>query len=113
MSKKTQIEFQSFNISENLAITEQMNIYRIVQEILSNAIKHADASRIVLQCSQNENVFYITTEDNGKGFDVRKINDAEGIGLRNIKNRVAYMKGKIDICSKPDEGTSINIELCV
>lgn len=111
MNEETQIEFQAFGIQKDIPLATQAHIYRIIQEILSNTIRHADASKIILQCSQNEKIFLITAEDNGKGFDTGTIADAKGIGFSNIKSRVEYLKGKMDIASVINEGTTINIEL--
>jgi len=59
-------------------------------------------------------VFFITVEDDGKGFDATHLDKVEGIGLSNIKSRVEYLKGKIEILSERNKrGTSINIELNV
>lgn len=113
MSEQLHVDFQSFGIEQDIALEKQITIYRIVQEILSNAVRHAHASRIVLQCSQNEDVFFITAEDNGKGFDPATLAQKQGMGLNNIQNRVDYLKGRLDISSVPGEGTSINIELHV
>ena len=113
LNDHTRLEFQAYGIKKDLPATIQINIYRIVQELLSNAIRHAQARKIVLQCSQNDNIFLITVEDDGKGFDTAGIAQAKGIGFSNIKNRVEYMKGTLDITSAPNEGTTINIELNV
>ncbi len=107
------IEFQSFGIQEDLPEKTQIMIYRIIQEILANAIRHASASTIMLQCSQNENIFLITAEDDGKGFDTNHVIPTAGMGLENIKARVEYLNGKLDLDSAPNEGTIINIELDV
>jgi signal transduction histidine kinase len=111
MRDSIHIDFQAFCIQENLPLTVQINIYRIVQEILSNAIRHANAENIVLQCSQDGNDFFITIEDNGTGFDTSILARKKGMGLDNVKNRVEYLKGKTEIISTPGEGTTINIEL--
>jgi signal transduction histidine kinase len=111
MSVQTQIKFQAYDIRKDMPAVMQANIYRIVQELLSNAVRHAKASIIILQCSQNDDVFLITVEDNGKGFDPAILSNAEGIGFSNIKSRVNYMKGKMDLESVINEGTTINIEL--
>jgi two-component system NarL family sensor kinase len=113
MSDNTHIDFQALGIEDSLREEVQLHIYRIVQELLSNAVRHAHASNIILQCSQNDHLFFITQEDNGKGFDLATASNAKGIGLSNIKNRVGFLKGKIDIDSVPNEGTTINIELHV
>lgn len=108
--KDLEIYFQPINIEKNLSLTVQLNIYRIVQELLANAIKHAEASNILLQCSQSGDRFLITIEDNGKGFDKDVEKTTQNLGLRNLKNRVNYLKGKMEINSD-SQGTTINIEL--
>jgi two-component system, NarL family, sensor kinase len=112
-SDTAHVNFQAFDISHSIAKDIQSTIYRIVQELLTNAIRHAHASQIVVQCSQNESTFFITVEDNGKGFDAKAINLKNGIGLANVKSRVDYLGGKMDIASAPGDGTTINIELNV
>lgn len=107
------IEFQSFGIQKDLPEKTQIMIYRIIQEILANAVRHASASTIMLQCSQNNNIFLITAEDDGKGFDTKQVISKAGMGLENIKARVEYLNGKLDLSSKHNEGTIINIELDV
>jgi signal transduction histidine kinase len=88
-------------------------IYRIIQEILANAVRHASASSIMLQCSQNGDVFLITAEDDGRGFEFDAQGAAPGMGMSNIKNRVEYLNGKLELNSIINEGTVINIELDV
>jgi len=107
-----QIEFQSYGISRSIIPSEQAAIYRVVQELLSNAIRHASASVILVQCSQNEDIFFISVEDDGRGFQPADVHD-NGIGLSNVRNRVDFLKGKMEIHSTPNEGTTINIEVHV
>jgi len=107
-----EIHFQSLGVQPNLPEKTQIIIYRIAQELLANAIKHSGANRIMLQCSQNENIFYLSIEDNGKGFDP-KASQRKGLGLDNIRNRIEFLKGKIEIDAVIGEGTTINIELNV
>ncbi|MDR6456931.1 signal transduction histidine kinase [Chryseobacterium vietnamense] len=108
--KNLEIDFQAIDIEKKLPLNVQLNIYRIVQELLANAVKHAEASNILLQCSQSGENFLITIEDNGKGFDKNIENTTKSMGLRNLKNRVNYLKGKMEI-SSDNQGTTINIEL--
>jgi len=110
-SPQTQISFQTFGIKGDLAVPLQLNIYRIIQELLSNAIKHGKATDIVLQCSQNEKDFLITVEDNGRGFKPGNLENTAGIGLHNLKSRVDFLKGRMEILSSPGEGTTVNIEI--
>ncbi|WP_435525225.1 hypothetical protein [Chryseobacterium indoltheticum] len=72
-------------------------------------MKHSEAENILLQCSQSEEVFLITIEDDGKGFS-QDPSQTKSMGFHNLKTRVDYLKGKMEINSD-DEGTAINIEL--
>ena len=110
-SPQLKIIFNAFGIQEHIAPGTQVMIYRIVQEILSNAIKHSGASKMMVQCSQEEDTFFLTVEDNGSGFDTSK-KDNTGMGLNNIQNRVSFLNGTMHIDSSGD-GTAINIELHV
>lgn len=107
------ITLQLLDIQESMDVSVKINIYRIIQEILSNTVRHSGASQLLLQCSQNESVFLITAEDNGRGFDAGTADNTKGIGLSNIRNRVALLHGKMDLNTAVNEGTSINIELKV
>lgn len=107
------ITLQLIDIQESMEVAVKINIYRIIQEILSNTVRHSGASQLLLQCSQNESVFLITAEDNGRGFDANAADNTKGIGLSNIRNRVALLHGKMDLNTAVNEGTSINIELKV
>ncbi|MDH6252434.1 two-component system NarL family sensor kinase [Chryseobacterium sp. H1D6B] len=105
-----EIDFQPLNIESTLSLPIQVNIYRIVQELLANAVKHSGGSHILLQCSQSEDHFMITVEDDGEGFAEDIYKTTNSMGIRNLRNRVDYLKGKIEINSD-NEGTVINIEL--
>ncbi|HMR83953.1 MAG TPA: sensor histidine kinase [Niabella sp.] len=89
----------------------QIIIFRIIQELLTNIVKHAEASEAYLQCSQDGAYFYITVEDNGKGINQSGYGSRRGIGLDNIQSRVDFLKGKMDFNSEPGKGTITNIEI--
>jgi signal transduction histidine kinase len=112
-SQNREVEFQVNGISKDLTLTSQVNIYRIIQELLANAVRHSNATKVIVQCIQENNNFLITVEDNGKGFDTNTAQQQQGIGLSNIYNRVNYLKGRVDISSSTGEGTFVNIELYV
>ncbi|MDO5523385.1 MAG: sensor histidine kinase [Bacteroidia bacterium] len=86
----------------------QSSVFRIVQELVTNAVRHAEASEIILQCTCENGLLLIEAEDNGKGFDVK--NTPANMGLNNIRSRVKYLNGVVEIDSKPGEGTIITIE---
>lgn len=108
------ISFQSFGMENRLEQTTEIVIYRIVQELMNNTLKHANAANVYIQLSRNENTISLTVEDDGKGFDVKSAQIASklamsGIGLSNIQHRVDYLNGKMDVKSD-DKGTSTHIE---
>jgi PAS domain S-box-containing protein len=80
----------------------RLDVFRIVQEQLSNIIKHAKATRVKIDLSQNKVEILLSVADNGIGFDVTK--NADGIGILNIKERTAFYNGNADIISKPGKG---------
>lgn len=82
----------------------QHTIYRIIQELLQNILKHANASNVLIQLVEMENSCSLMVEDNGKGID-------PATTLRSVQAKVAYMEGKIIIESRPNEGAMVNIEL--
>ncbi|MBC9933157.1 sensor histidine kinase [Chitinophaga qingshengii] len=110
-TSRLKITLQTINIQPDLPLPIQLIVYRIVQELLTNACKHAGADEVLVQCSQLGPTFYITIEDNGKGFSPSHPDETKGIGLKNVRHRVEFLNGKMDIRSGTGAGTVINIEL--
>lgn len=108
------VNYQSIGL-ENAMIeqTTAITIYRIVQELLNNTIKHAAAVNAIVQISKTDGLLSVTVEDDGKGFDMTILNKTKGIGWSNIQNRVEFLKGKLDVNSQAGKGTSVLIELNV
>jgi signal transduction histidine kinase len=104
------IQYQSVGM-ENVLLeqTTAITIYRIIQELVNNIIKHAAARHAVVQISKTDDIIAITVEDDGKGFDTAVLNGSRGMGWANIQNRVEFMKGRLDVRSEPDNGTSVHI----
>jgi len=88
----------------------EINMYRITQEILNNAIKYSKAKKLSFQYRIDDNEFIFIYEDNGVGFNYNK-EKTKGDGLKNITNRVTSMSGFISINSRISKGTSISIEI--
>jgi signal transduction histidine kinase len=105
------INYQSIGLEgAELDQTVSITIYRIIQELINNTIKHAAASSAIVQLTKNDDQLSVTVEDNGKGFDTAILTAAKGIGWSNVQNRVEFLKGKLDVNSSPGNGTSILIE---
>jgi two-component system, NarL family, sensor kinase len=107
------IHYSSTEISPKILSSQQVTIFRIVQELINNALKHANCTEIIIDCSQNKELFLITVEDNGIGFIVTDFNSFTGLGLKSIKNRVELLNGNFEIKSIVSKGTVFNIELQV
>ncbi|MBE8714427.1 tetratricopeptide repeat-containing sensor histidine kinase [Sphingobacterium hungaricum] len=107
-----QIDFQASNMRSEYKQSFLIAVYRIVQELLTNAVKHSGASQVWVQCAETDGYFYITVEDNGLGFDAKKENVlSEGIGLSNIRNRVDILNGQLEIDAAEGKGASFHIQL--
>ena len=74
-------------------------------------MKHAGARNAIVQLSRREQQLTVTVEDDGRGFDKSLLRQGSGIGWNNIRNRVDFLKGKMDIDTQPGQGTSVHIEL--
>ncbi len=111
-SSGMKVIYQSYGLdNQPLEQSKSITVYRIVQELINNALKHSGATETLVQLSIADNKLSITVEDNGKGFETDLLQSAKGIGWSNIQNRVDFLKGNIDIHSKKDEGTSVLIEI--
>ena len=109
-SNNLTIIHQFYGLESRIDSTTELICYRIIQELINNAIKHADATQILVQVTRQNELLQITIEDNGKGFEYSKINIKESSGLQNIESRVNYLNGKMDINSNSN-GTSFLIEI--
>ena len=107
-----QVSYQSIGM-DNVVIeqTTAITIYRIVQELVNNTMKHAAAKTAIVQVSKTNDEISVTVEDDGKGFNPVILQQGKGIGWSNIQSRVEYLKGRLDVRSEPGKGTSVHIEL--
>jgi signal transduction histidine kinase len=110
-SSDLKVTSQSYGTEKKLDNSVSLIIYRIIQELMNNVIKHAHATEMLVQVMYRASSVNLTVEDNGKGFDVLQLAATEGAGWKNIKSRVDYLKGIIDVKSEPGKGTSVNIEI--
>lgn len=102
-----EIESEIDSIDNIFNETQEISIYRIVQESVNNIIKHSNASDAIVKIKRDESKVLITIEDNGKGFDV--LNVKSGLGLVGLKERAQLLNGAFLIDSKIGEGTNIRV----
>jgi signal transduction histidine kinase len=88
---------------------QQLTVYRIVQELLNNIVKHAAAQHVLIQFNQYDDEISLVVEDDGKGFDVLEKKRTGGLGLGSLQSRVNLLKGFLDISSVPEQGTTVTV----
>ncbi len=103
------IRFSALNFTKRVSSDVEIMLYRLVQELLNNIVKHADCTVAVIRLSKTQNFILLTVTDNGKGFNTNS--DFHGLGLQNIKNRVKPFMGSVDITSKKTKGTTILVSI--
>ncbi|MEK6479706.1 AAA family ATPase [Catalinimonas sp. 4WD22] len=101
------IRFTHTDVPHELSDLLMINVYRVVQELVHNVMKHAQASHLTLDLEGTAEGLLLTVKDDGKGFDIDI--STSGLGLRNIHSRVHLLKGKIEVHSASGKGTSYTI----
>jgi two-component system NarL family sensor kinase len=112
-TKLLSVKYQSMGMDNRIEKSSEIIIYRIIQELLNNIIKHAAATTAMVQLIKEEGRFNIVVEDNGKGFDTALLKTNKGAGLTSVQSRVDYLKGRLDIHSENGTGTLVNIEFAI
>lgn len=111
--KVSQLELQVSLEGSPYALPERQDLllFRMIQEILNNALKHAQASQISLHFSYESHALRIHITDNGCGFSAQPAPSVagSGLGLKNLHRRVELLKGALHIDSQPQRGTSVTI----
>lgn len=110
-ANKTQIEVIDFGLDKRLENSLEIIVFRIIQELTTNIIKHAKATEASINISYYDNELSIIIEDNGKGFNPRTTNFKDGMGLHSIETRINHLQGSFTIDSVVEKGTSIIITI--
>ncbi len=109
-SLKTELETQGkpYRLDETIEIT----MYRVLQEVLNNCLKHSKASWLSVKLIFHQNEFIAEVRDNGVGFDPLALEN-EGLGLKNIRSRIHFIGGRVQLVSQPEEGTTVILKVPV
>lgn len=107
----SKVSFQHLGADSRFSKTQELCIYRIVQELITNALKHGKANNILAQLTVGNSNVLISVDDDGTGLVNNEATEGKGMGMRNLMQRVNYLNGKMDISSQPGEGVSVNIHL--
>ncbi len=109
-ARDVKITVQGFGLKSRLESGLEITIFRIIQELITNIVKHAEATEASVSLTNHTDYLNIIVEDNGKGFDKRKSPGKDGMGLSNIEKRVEHLDGTMEIDTSK-KGTSIIIDL--
>jgi len=104
-------KFLCYGMDERLSQPLEIGIFRMVQELVNNTLKHAKAKQLTIQLNRHENALTVTVEDNGIGFDVTEKRRKGGIGLKNLEIRAEKMEGSYHVDARPGQGTISIIEI--
>lgn len=108
-SIKTKVLF--YNLTERIDNQTEIGIYRIIQELLSNILKHAQAKNIIVQLNKIDDTLQVTIEDDGVGYNYNEKMKSPGMGLKNILTRVEKLGGKFHVESEAHKGTFSFLEI--
>ncbi|MCP4458063.1 MAG: hypothetical protein GY816_08580 [Cytophagales bacterium] len=109
---KLSINIQGIGMNYRFESGIEIAIYRIIQELLKNVIKHANASEVLVHLAQHDNQLNIIVEDDGSGIEKDRKKE-DGMGLKNVESRVRYLNGKIEYESVDKSGTIVTIDIPV
>ncbi|WP_295832431.1 sensor histidine kinase [uncultured Winogradskyella sp.] len=108
-SKNTKIDIE-YNVEELLlSQTNQLHVFRILQELINNSIRHGKANELSVYMEQDSKGFIIRYQDNGVGFKISDVNKKPGIGIQNIKSRVKILNGNLIADSTLGKGSQFII----
>lgn len=110
-SEKLKINLVVMGLKDRLHENVETVVYRVLQELVNNIIKHAAATDITIQLLHEKSELHIMVEDNGKGFDIQTLNEKAGMGLKNITSRVEYLNGHVHFDSSIGNGTTVMIDI--
>jgi len=97
---------------QRLPVTQEVQVYQVLQELINNTLKHAEASELTIQLYWRDDHIHLNVEDNGNGFDLDDATKKGGIGLRGVKFRIINnLSGKIEIDAAEGQGTSVMIDI--
>ena len=111
--KHTGIRCEWISSLENINLDEQETtaLFRIVQETLTNVVRHAEATEVRVQLRKEANTYVLNVEDNGKGITKNNIDDKRSLGLLGMRERTLALGGRIDVEGHTGRGTKVTVEI--
>ncbi|PZV79739.1 signal transduction histidine kinase [Algoriphagus aquaeductus] len=111
--KLLQVSLQAYGMDTRLSSSTEVMLFRIIQELLNNIIKHSGATQAIIQFNRDGNRLSVTVEDNGKGFNTAESDGKIHSGLSSVENRVNYLNGKLSIDSQKEVGTTVMMDFLI
>ncbi|MDP5081398.1 MAG: sensor histidine kinase [Winogradskyella sp.] len=112
LSNTISIEVLDYGLDNRLENSLELTLFRIIQELITNVIKHAEATEVTIHLTNHDDLINIMVEDNGKGFDPNQITKTKaGMGISSIDKRIAHLDGQFTIESEKNKGTTIIIDI--
>lgn len=108
--KLLRVTLQSYGMEKRLSPSTEIMLFRIIQELLNNIVKHAKATEAIIQFNKEDNRLSVIVEDNGHGFNMADAEVAAKAGLASVESRVTYLNGKLAIDSQKESGTTVMMD---
>ncbi len=112
-SERLEVSAQFVNLKTELPHDKQILVYRIIQELVNNALKHANAHQIIVQLAENDQHIFVTVEDDGDGFATEILDQKKSAGIHNVKTRLSLLNGQLNIQTQEKVGTTIEFDFPV
>ena len=107
------VSMQHYGMDKRLSSATEIMLFRILQELLNNIIKHSEATKAIIQFNRSGNVLTVSAEDNGRGFNLQENNAGIHAGLESVRSRVNYLNGQLSIDSEKETGTTIIMQFLI
>jgi len=111
--KLLNVSMQSYGMDKRLNSSTEVMLFRIMQELLNNIIKHSHATEAIIQFNRDGNRLSVTVEDNGRGFNLSETDGKTHAGLSSVESRVSYLNGKLSIDSQQEIGTTVMMDFLI
>jgi two-component system, NarL family, sensor kinase len=111
--KLLRVSLETHGMNKRLNATTEIMLFRIVQELLNNIIKHAQATEAIIQFIRENERLSVVVEDNGRGFNTQEADEQNHSGIATIQSRVSYLNGKMSIDSQKNVGTTVMMDFLI
>jgi two-component system, NarL family, sensor kinase len=111
--RQLNVSLEVHGLTKRMSVSLEMTLFRIVQELLNNIMRHAQATEAIVQFTKDGNRLSVIVEDNGRGFDPSNTDGKNHTGMENIKSRIDYLNGKLTVDSQANVGTTVMMDFSI